>query len=68
MPSHGSLTKAGKTRQSSPKRQYREGNLSKKGVPFHGKKKKNPRANKRRLYELRFILDKEKGNKQRKKK
>ena len=60
MPSHGSLTKAGKARGQNPinwKRQTRKSKMrqrhgkSKGGLPHkHFKKHKNPRTGKRRRY------------------
>lgn len=51
-PTHGSLTKAGKIRDQSQPIKWREGKKSKKGMPFHGKKKENPRVKNRRKYKI----------------
>lgn len=52
MPTHGSLSKAGKARKLNPVRNWREGKQSRKQLWFRGKKKKVPRVRNRRRYEI----------------
>jgi len=49
---HGSLTKAGKSRGRNPVKNWREGRRSKKGSNFRGKRSKIPRIRNRRRYEI----------------
>jgi len=61
IPSHGSLTKAGKTRDRQKKDSQKEWRTDKEGKKLkHNKKSKSPKINKRRLYEKSLREKKEK--------
>ena len=62
MPTHGSLTKAGKVRQLTPRQWANQTRKSKSGAPLqHLKPHKCPRVANRRKYEKRVILRQRSG-------
>lgn len=61
---HGSLSKAGKSRDLNPRTWDKTGKKSKNGSPFkHRKKHKSPIQTRRRQFRRRVVLRRE-GNKQ----
>ena len=62
MPTHGSLAKAGKVREKTPRQWTNQTRRSKSGAPLqHLKPHKSPRIANRRKYEKRIILRQRSG-------
>ena len=62
MPTHGSLAKAGKVRQRTPRQWMNQSRRSKSGAPLqHLKPHKSPRVANRKKYKKRIILGQKSG-------